>query len=142
MFDGEGTPTYKWDGCNVRVEMHEGRVRTILGRDKKSQLPAAATNIIGRHLGGGLNGWYYAELVGPGINGNRHMRVAHSLVLFDHFLHLVPTCETPIATVVKACPSPCDEGVVWHHPDGRRAKLRAPDLKRAGIWPTELSGDS
>lgn len=135
VFDGEGVPTYKWDGTNVRVEVYEGRVRTILGRDKKSQLPACAQELVGQLAGRHGSGWYHAELVGPKVNGNRHRATEAHLEFFDVTPALLRPYETPIETVAAHCPTSRSEGVVWHHPDGRRAKLRAQDLKRAGMWP-------
>lgn len=78
------------------------------------------------------------ELCGPKINGNPHE-------FWQHFL--LPHAASPLAVPLKVTTlgslasfrewleSLNCEGIVWHHPDGRRAKLKRRDL---GLpWPVK-----
>ncbi len=76
----------------------------------------------------GSDGTY--ELVGPKIQGNPEGFVEHTLVSHD----LCDVVDAPTDYEgLKAWFAGRDiEGVVWHHPDGRMAKIKAKDfgLKR------------
>lgn len=72
------------------------------------------------------------ELCGPKINGNpehfdRHVVVSHQnaerLPQLDQ-----PTGVESLSSALMDLPY---EGVVWHHPDGRMAKLKRRDFPRA-----------
>lgn len=95
----------------------------------------AVTNHDGDRLGSLLPGTY--ELVGPKINGNPEGYDEHTLLRHDTLPEI-------------ANPEPCDfdtlrmlftdpeaglagagwEGLVWTHPDGRRAKLKVRDFRQ------------
>ncbi|MEV6600575.1 DUF5565 family protein [Actinoplanes sp. NPDC051346] len=67
------------------------------------------------------------ELVGPKINGNPESTEAHELV--SH--HDAETLDAPrdldgLRDWLLAHPQ--FEGIVWHHPDGRMAKLKRRDF--------------
>ncbi|MCX5239758.1 DUF5565 family protein [Streptomyces prunicolor] len=71
------------------------------------------------------------ELIGPKINGNperydRHWLVAHTNTetLPVDFL----TFDGIRASVLRWHKTDHVEGIVWHHPDGRRAKIKARDF--------------
>lgn len=71
------------------------------------------------------------ELVGPKINENpeffgHHVLVAHadSERLPDSTLR----CVDELIALAQWCGEQGFEGVVWHHPDGRMAKLKARDV--------------
>lgn len=77
------------------------------------------------------------ELVGPKINTNETNWANQPFekhYLFEHAT--APVIEelknTPLCSIRNALDRWCDEtgaeGVVWHHPDGRMAKLKARDL--------------
>ena len=86
----------------------------------------------------GRGGTY--ELIGPTINGNPenvtgHLLVPHSrdvlsmerydlAVAVSSAKGLAPTPEVLIETARRLG----FEGVVWHHPDGRMAKLKVRDI--------------
>jgi hypothetical protein len=79
--------------------------------------------------GGYAHGTY--ELCGPKINGNPEGFERHTLVL-----HVDAAClDVPdlsfdgIRKAVLAFGDEGIEGVVWHHPDGRMAKLKARDFR-------------
>jgi hypothetical protein len=68
------------------------------------------------------------ELIGPKINGNpedidRHLLVAHARA--EVYRGNTPS---PVEMVIYAGDAGW-EGIVWHHPDGRMAKLKVRDLK-------------
>lgn len=65
------------------------------------------------------------ELIGPKVNGNpegatEHLLVRHGVAELDPW--------SPIE-LMHFCRERGWEGVVWHHPDGRRAKLKVRDLR-------------
>lgn len=72
------------------------------------------------------------ELIGPKINGNpegvsHHMLVRHSdAQTFGS--SGVPRVHKDLRTLVQALAKDGWEGLVWHHPDGRMAKLKARDF--------------
>lgn len=66
------------------------------------------------------------ELCGPKVNGNpegfdRHQLIPHG----QHVLDGVPRDYDELAAFLKDFPH---EGIVWHHPDGRAAKLKRRDF--------------
>lgn len=71
------------------------------------------------------------ELVGPKINGNpegygRHTLIRHSKA--DR-INLPPTLDyNTIRRAVADLAEHGYEGIVWHHPDGRMAKIKARDF--------------
>lgn len=67
------------------------------------------------------------ELVGPKVQGNPENAISHILVRHASAEVLdCPTDPPAIKAFVAALPH---EGVVWHHPDGRMAKLKVRDLR-------------
>lgn len=71
------------------------------------------------------------ELCGPKINGNpegydRHVLISHE---YAEELHGVPRDYDGLAAWLADCEF---EGIVWHHPDGRMAKIKRRD------FPTEI----
>lgn len=71
------------------------------------------------------------ELIGPRINGNPEHSTAHRLV--EHATaEQLPVPELTFAGIrdavlALAAADGC-EGIVWHHPDGRMAKIKAKDF--------------
>lgn len=66
------------------------------------------------------------ELIGPKVNGNpeghpHHALIPHGTVLLDG----APRCFEALRDYLLAH---AYEGVVWHHPDGRMAKLKRRDF--------------
>lgn len=76
------------------------------------------------------------ELVGPKVNGNpehidQHLLVDHgyrAAVDYDE-MESLPRYFDGIAAWLAAHPT--WEGIVWHHPDGRMAKIKRRDFPRA-----------
>lgn len=71
-------------------------------------------------------GWV---LIGPRINGNPESVPAHRLVRHaDADVLDTPRDFAGLRAWLLAHPK--FEGIVWHHPDGRRAKLKHRDFAR------------
>ena len=81
------------------------------------------------------------ELVGPKVQGNPHHLADHQLVRHGaDILDDVPTAFDELGrwlhqaagmTLIEdlaGAPLPGFEGVVWHHPDGRMAKIKVRDF--------------
>lgn len=68
------------------------------------------------------------ELVGPKVNGNPYRLNSHALV--KHGQHVfdqkIPRTFEGIRDFLKSYPYA--EGIVWHHPDGRMAKIKRRDF--------------
>lgn len=76
------------------------------------------------------------ELIGPKVNGNPEKCTTHALVRHGYMAavehHLVdrwPTTASEMPAWIQALGRAGWEGVVWHHPDGRMAKLKARDYQ-------------
>lgn len=143
--DGEGVATRKWDGTSVlmrdgkmykRRELRSGEVAPpdfeSLGTDENT----------GRTVGwvpvgdGPDDKWHREaacdapdgtyELVGPKINGNRDKFGTHYLVRHgEEVLSYVPRQFDSLKAWLEAHGM---EGIVWHHPDGRMAKIKRRDF--------------
>ncbi|GAA1800539.1 DUF5565 family protein [Actinomadura chokoriensis] len=150
VFAGEGRATRKYDGTCVRFDGDRWLARREVrpGRDAPPGFTALSTDpatgkTIGwepaeqsafwRHLrpaieaGAHEPGTY--ELIGPKINGNpegadRHLLVRHGA----DDLGEVPLDHDGLAAWLRARPY---EGIVWHAPDGRMAKLKRRDFPPA-----------
>ncbi len=70
------------------------------------------------------------ELIGPKINGNPEGVTSHQLARhgLQHLAGIGTTVPEIKAYVRWLAFTEGIEGVVWHHPDGRMAKLKARDL--------------
>lgn len=70
------------------------------------------------------------ELCGPKINGNpERIEGAHRLLPHGLEIHGAPTDPDAIREFVATLGRDGVEGIVWRHPDGRMAKLKARDLR-------------
>jgi hypothetical protein len=151
---GEGTATYKWDGtsCMVRDGKLYRRYDAKHGKTpppgfEPCQEPDTKTGHwpgwvpvaedtkklhfkVAIMLAAGLDDGAY-ELIGPKVNGNPHGAVCH--VLMPHGgcgpIRVAPTYDG-IRDYLSALHS---EGIVFHHPDGRMAKVKRKDFGFA--WP-------
>ncbi|BFU46245.1 hypothetical protein [Krasilnikovia sp. MM14-A1004] len=151
VLDGEGTPTRKYDGTCVMLDEHGvwwARREVRPGRNRPpGYRPVMTDDVTGKTVG-----WepiaqsayakYHAEalsaaqntrspgtyeLIGPKINGNPEGVAGHELVPHDGAERLdVPRDLAGLRTWLLAHPQ--YEGIVWHHPDGRRAKLKHRDF--------------
>lgn len=72
------------------------------------------------------------ELIGPKINGNPERVEMHLLVEHAYALHVdVPelTFDGVRKTVLALAEADGCEGIVWHHEDGRLAKIKGRDFR-------------
>lgn len=73
------------------------------------------------------------ELCGPKVNGNPEDFDVHLLVRHDDAMTLLSILDldTPaeIVSFARWAGEEGYEGIVWHHPDGRMAKIKARDVR-------------
>ncbi|MGW2618338.1 hypothetical protein [Streptomyces sp. NPDC001500] len=157
VFDGEGAPTEKLDGTNVRLTVRAGRLVRVEKRRNPSKLQkeqgikdgwyvdtaedaaedkwvlAAARNT---DVTSWPDGEHSCEALGPRIQGNPLRLDDHRCVPFN--------LEAPVYQGVprdyvglrdflaelesRFVPGALAEGIVFHHPDGRRAKIKRKDF--------------
>lgn len=148
VFHGEGVATVKYDGtcCMVsggqlfkRREVKPGKSAPSLFYETDHDAvtgkrfgwvpvdPAAPEDrhhreaFEGRNL---QNGTY--ELVGPKIQGNPEGYDEHSLV--PHGIQPAPDAPRGYTALLNWLRGKDIEGLVWHHPDGRMAKIKLKDF--------------
>ncbi len=153
VFDGEGVATRKWDGvCTMRDEDGWWTRREIT--PKKPSVPDVFKAISVDHATGSAIGWipiedsgfakwhaqafvpggasapvYHGtyELVGPRINGNPEQLGEHQLIPHAHTQEF-PDAPRSFALLAVFFYSHDIEGLVWHHDDGRMAKIKRRDF--------------
>jgi hypothetical protein len=156
VINGEGVPTRKYDGTCVmydgsnwwaRREVKEGKPApagfVALGTDPETGKtmgwePAEQSSFwkyLSEALRDDLSHFAFFsetyELVGPKINGNpegygHHMLIRHALA---DIIDEAPCDFDTLAPWLHSLPY---EGIVWHHPDGRMAKIKKRDFQRPG----------
>jgi hypothetical protein len=153
VIDGEGTPTRKYDGTCVLYAGGVWWARREVKRDKP--LPENFQPIERDAETGKVVGWEPAEvspfwrylteaidrpdrymlltdgtyeLCGPKVNGNPERFTGHMLVRHEDAEPLpdAPRDYNGLAAWLHAHPY---EGIVWHHPDGRMAKIKRRDFR-------------
>lgn len=153
VIEGEGMATAKWDGTAVLIR-HGGVYRRYDAKGGKQPpsffLPAQQYDPITGHWPGWVpvgteadSHWHRIatknykwsdgtyELIGPKINGNPHGVESH--VLMPHGEVALPMFPRTYAAIAAALAELRYEGVVWHHADGRMAKVKRKDF---GLrWP-------
>lgn len=67
------------------------------------------------------------ELIGPKLNGNPEGEPEHVLIRHDD-AHWLPTAPRDYDGLRVWLLGHVYEGIVWHHPDGRMAKLKRRDF--------------
>lgn len=164
VFAGEGKPTRKYDGTCVRFdgerwwarrEVRQGRPEPggfrLVAEDAATGKrvgwePAEGTGFFrylveaagsrGTELYDWLPGTY--ELCGPKINRNPERYAEHRLVRHENAAPVEVeslTWEGIRTTVLSAAEDDGAEGIVWHHDDGRMAKIKARDFPATGARP-------
>ena len=153
VLKGEGVPTRKYDGTCVMWDGERWWARREVRKDK---LPPPGFREVehddetGKTVGwepleqssfarwhaeavckSGDQDWPHGtyELLGPKVNGNPEGFGTHVLLLHDAADEMagVPRDFDGLAAYLRAQPH---EGIVWHHPDGRMAKLKKRDFPK------------
>lgn len=157
VFDGEGAATEKLDGTNVRLTVRSGEIVRVEKRRNPSKLQKKKGIVDGWYVDADafspedrwiheaaentdVSGWpdeeHSCEALGPRIQGNplnleRHVCVPFDMEIPEYELgrrsfsvlkDLLVNLESRFA------PGTLAEGVVFHHPDGRRAKIKRKDF--------------
>ncbi len=159
VFDGEGTPTEKLDGTNLRLTVRSGQLVRVEKRRNPSKVqkqqgivdgwysdsdPHSAEDkwVLAAAKNTDVSGWpdgeHPCEALGPRIQGNPLELSDHLCVPFNLEVPLyrdVPRdyegLREFLATLESAfSPGHLAEGIVFHHPDGRRAKIKRKDFPR------------
>jgi hypothetical protein len=159
VFQGEGRPTEKLDGTNVRLTLRSGQVVRVEKRRNPNKEQKAAGIVDGWYVDAARpnrsDQWIYeavqntqtadwpdgehsCEALGPKIQGNplqldKHLCVPFNMKVpvyadlprsFQGLAELLPTLES------QYVPGVVTEGIVFHHPDGRRAKIKGRDFRK------------
>lgn len=151
VFDGEGVATRKYDGTCVKIDRYGYTWTRREVKDGKNPPPSFELedydDVTGKKFGWvpafyspfyrflaeaqknqpGLEAGTY-ELIGPNINGNPEKADHHTLVRHGE-AKLFVGGPIDIPTFIEDCRRSGFEGIVWHHPDGRMAKLKVRDFK-------------
>lgn len=153
VINGEGTPTRKYDGTCVmfdgdrwwaRREVKKGKPSpegfVPLGTDPETGKtigwePVEQSSFANLHAevlerpGNYPPGTY--ELIGARVNGNPEGVIGHQLVPHgDDVMDDAPRDFDDLAKWLHERPY---EGIVWHHPDGRMAKIKRRDFRAPGV---------
>lgn len=144
--DGEGIATRKYDGtsCLVRDGKLYKRRELRSGDVVPSDFESLGTDVdTGKTVGwvpvgdgpedrwhreafhGELDGTY--ELLGPKIQGNKDQRTRHVLQAHGTAL-MYPLAPRAFEEIKAFLTENVIEGLVWHHEDGRMAKIKRRDF--------------
>ncbi|MFI5836227.1 hypothetical protein ACIA5A_21385 [Micromonospora sp. NPDC051300] len=151
VLDGEGVATRKYDGTCLLLDedgdwwarrevkpggAHPPGYRPVMTDEATGKTvgwePIAQSSFatfhaeaLAAHRGEPRPGTY--ELIGPKVNGNPEGVRGHELVAHADAERLdVPRDHDGLREWLLG--HPAYEGLVWHHPDGRRAKLKRRDV--------------
>jgi hypothetical protein len=157
VFAGEGKATEKLDGTNVRLTLRAGHVVRVEKRRNPTKVQKARGVIDGWYVdadehssedkwifeavrGTDVKGWpdgeHSAEALGPSIQGNalgleKNLCVPFNLEapVFEDAPRTFAGLRAFLAKLEsKFAPGHLAEGIVFHHPDGRRAKIKRKDF--------------
>jgi hypothetical protein len=160
VFAGEGRATEKVDGTNVRITVRGGHVVRVEKRRNPSKAQKAQGVVDGWYVdtdeygkddkwileavkGTDVTGWpdgeHSVEAMGPHIQGNplglaKELCVPFNLEIpaYDGIPRNFDGLRAHLATLdSRVAPGHLAEGVVFHHPDGRRAKIKRKDFAAA-----------
>jgi hypothetical protein len=157
VFAGEGRATEKIDGTNVRITVRSGQVVRVEKRRNPNKIQKQQGIIDGWYVdadefgkedkwifesvrGTDVSGWpdgeHSAEAVGPHVQGNplglpKDICVPFNLEIpaYDDVPRTYEGLKAFLANLdSKFSPGHLAEGIVFHHPDGRRAKIKRKDF--------------
>lgn len=158
VFEGEGAATEKLDGMNVRLTVRSGQVVRVEKRRNPTKVQKAKGIVDGWYIdadeagpqdkyiydaagntdvAGWPDGEHCCEALGPKIQGNelgldRRFCAPFNLEIptygqdqrnFESLRAMLESLES------KFAPGNLAEGIVFHHPDGRRAKIKRKDFR-------------
>jgi len=149
---GEGVPTRKFDGTCVLIRRDGVAVKAYARREVKpgKMPPANFVEVEHDETTGKTVGWLPAEqsgfaiwieealtdrgdiepgtyeLCGPRVNGNPEGYTVHSLI--RHGIAEITELPRDFDGLRDWLADSDFEGIVWHHPDGRMAKLKRRDF--------------
>lgn len=157
VFAGEGVGTEKLDGTNIRLTIRSGQLVRVEKRRNPSKAHKQQGIVDGWYVDADEYGpedkWIYAaaratdvsqwpdgehpcEALGPHIQGNPLGLDEHRCVPFNH--DIPSYLDTPRSYAElqeflalldsRYAPGHLAEGIVFHHPDGRRAKIKRKDF--------------
>ena len=147
VFDGQGIPTRKYDGtaCLLRDGKLYKRHDVKQGKDAPEGFePAEERDPESRHwlgwvpVGDGPEDRYHREahasafddgtyeLCGPKVQGNPEGFYDHMLIRHGNIQYRLRDCSP--AGLRNWLLGLDIEGIVWHHPDGRMAKIKKRDF--------------
>jgi hypothetical protein len=159
VFDGEGVGTEKLDGTNIRLTVRSGRLVRVEKRRNPSKVQKQQGIVDGWYVdvdehspedkwiiaaagdtdvSGWPDGEHPCEALGPRIQGNPLGLGGSTCVPFNL---AVPSYEDVPRTFAglrdylaalesRYAPGHLAEGIVFHHADGRRAKIKRKDFAR------------
>ncbi|QWF85654.1 hypothetical protein [Amycolatopsis sp. CA-230715] len=162
VFDGAGVGTEKLDGTNVRLTVRSGLLVRVEKRRNPSKAQKQQGIVDGWYIDTAENsnddrwilaaaantdvstwpdGEYPCEALGPRIQGNPLALSDHLCVPFNSHAPTVPDVPRSyhelrdfLTTLdSKFSPGHLAEGIVFHHPDGRRAKIKRKDFPRTAV---------
>jgi hypothetical protein len=157
VFAGEGNATEKLDGTNVRLTIRAGRVVRVEKRRNPTKLQKQQGVIDGWYVEADESspedrwifeavrgtdveslpdGEHSAEALGPSIQGNplglaKNVCVAFNLEVptYDDVPRNYDALRAALRELdSRYAPGHRAEGIVFHHPDGRRAKIKRKDF--------------
>lgn len=154
VLDGQGIPTIKKDGTNVRVHVRDGmphyaEKRRNPSREEKAQgaepgyIPIDERDPANQYILSAIThtdykGWpdgaYSCEALGPKIQGGVESSV-YKLYPFSFWPALLTENPRTFDEIKSCLDRTVIEGIVWHHPDGRMAKIKRRDFGLA--WPVK-----
>jgi hypothetical protein len=150
VFEGEGVATRKYDGTCVALDgysnwyarrevkpnqalppdFEEVNFDEVTGK-RVGWVPMAHSSFAKYHaeaLNNGDHPWEPGtyELIGPKINGNPERSQIHQLI--EHASARILDAPRAFDELDRYLEVADIEGIVWHHPDGRMAKLKGRDF--------------
>ena len=157
VFEGEGEATEKVDGTNIRLTIRAKQCVRVEKRRNPSKIQKKSGIIDGWYVDADphakedrwiyeaventdLNLWpdgeHPCEAMGPKIQGNtlgfeKHICIPFNLEI-PHYAEIPRTFDGLRSALAelesKVSPEHLAEGIVFHHPDGRRAKIKRKDF--------------
>ena len=157
VFSGEGTATEKLDGTNIRITVRKGSSVRVEKRKNPTREQKKAGIIDGWYTDASpedpadkwilkaventdLSEWpdgeHCSEALGPKIQGNPLNLKEHKCVPFNLKIPVFEDVPLTYGSLwdfletleSKFSPGNLVEGIVFHHPDGRRAKIKRKDF--------------